>query len=44
MEKVDLNIIIPAAGLGSRFTSYGFTQNKFLLPIDAELTKMIEKR
>ena len=43
MEKVDLNIIIPAAGLGSRFTSYGFTQNKFLLPIDAELTKMIEK-
>jgi len=43
MEKVDLNIIIPAAGLGSRFASYGFTKNKFLLPIDVELTKMIEK-
>ncbi len=38
-----MNIIIPMAGLGSRFTKYGFTENKYLLPIDINLTKMIEK-
>ncbi len=31
------------AGLGSRFTKYGFTENKYLLPLDSDLTKMIEK-
>lgn len=40
---VKLNVIIPMAGLGSRFTEYGFTENKYLLPIDRQLTKMIEK-
>lgn len=39
----DLNIIIPMAGLGSRFVDYGFTENKYLLPIDITLTKMIDK-
>jgi dTDP-glucose pyrophosphorylase/quercetin dioxygenase-like cupin family protein len=42
-NKINLNIIIPMAGLGSRFTSYGFSENKYLLPIDNNLTKMIEK-
>ena len=37
-----MNIIIPMAGLGSRFTKYGFSTNKYLLPIDTNLTKMIE--
>ncbi len=36
------NIVIPMAGLGSRFTDYGFKINKYLLPIDDQLTKMIE--
>jgi hypothetical protein len=40
---VKLNVIIPMAGLGSLFTEYGFTENKYLLPIDRKLTKMIEK-
>jgi len=40
---VGVNVIIPMAGLGSRFTEYGFTENKYLLPIDKYLTKMIEK-
>lgn len=38
-----MNIIIPMAGLGSRFTTYGFSTNKYLLPINIEKTKMIEK-
>ncbi len=37
-----LNVIIPMAGLGSRFTDYGFTINKYLLPIDADLQPMIK--
>lgn len=36
------NIVIPMAGLGSRFTDYGFKTNKYLLPIDEKLTTMIE--
>ena len=40
--ETGLNIVIPMAGLGSRFTDYGFTKNKYLLPIDANLTPMIE--
>lgn len=40
---MSLNVLIPMAGLGSRFTKYGFTENKYLLPIDIDLTKMIEK-
>jgi len=31
------------AGLGSRFTTYGFSTNKYLLPVNIEKTKMIEK-
>uniref|UniRef100_A0A6C0KXY8 Nucleotidyl transferase domain-containing protein n=1 Tax=viral metagenome TaxID=1070528 RepID=A0A6C0KXY8_9ZZZZ len=37
-----MNVIIPMAGLGSRFTKYGFSMNKYLLPIDKRKTKMIE--
>ena len=42
-RKINLNVIIPMAGLGSRFTSYGFSENKYLLPINDNLNKMIEK-
>jgi dTDP-glucose pyrophosphorylase len=42
-EQTDLNVVIPMAGLGSRFTDYGFTTNKYLLPVDIHLTKMIER-
>jgi dTDP-glucose pyrophosphorylase len=42
-DNIDLNIIIPMAGLGSRFTEYGFKENKYLLPVDINLTKMIDK-
>jgi len=38
-----MNVIIPMAGLGSRFTKYGFSTNKYLLPVNLEKTKMIEK-
>jgi len=38
-----LNVVIPMAGLGSRFIKYGFKENKYLLPINSKLTKMIEK-
>ena len=38
-----MNVLIPMAGLGSRFTKYGFSTNKYLLPIDINKTKMIEK-
>lgn len=41
-NDIDLNIIIPMAGLGSRFTEYGFSENKYLLPVDINLTKMID--
>ncbi len=37
-----LNVIIPMAGLGSRFLDHGFTINKYLLPIDGFLTPMIK--
>jgi dTDP-glucose pyrophosphorylase len=39
----EINIVIPMAGLGSRFVKYGFQENKYLLPIDKNLVKMIEK-
>jgi dTDP-glucose pyrophosphorylase len=38
----EINIIIPMAGLGSRFSSYGFKTDKYLLPIDKNLLTMIE--
>jgi UDP-N-acetylglucosamine diphosphorylase / glucose-1-phosphate thymidylyltransferase / UDP-N-acetylgalactosamine diphosphorylase / glucosamine-1-phosphate N-acetyltransferase / galactosamine-1-phosphate N-acetyltransferase len=38
-----INIIIPMVGEGKRFVDYGFKINKFLLPIDKDLTPMIEK-
>lgn len=38
----EINIIIPMAGLGSRFVDYGFNENKYLLPMDEKLTKMID--
>lgn len=37
-----LQVVIPMAGLGTRFSSYGFKKNKYLLPIDTNLTPMIE--
>lgn len=40
---VELNVVIPMAGLGSRFLKYGFTEDKYLLPIDNTFTTMIEK-
>lgn len=43
INNTHLNIVIPMAGLGSRFKDYGFKENKYLLPIDKKLTKMIEK-
>ena len=42
-NDVELNVVIPMAGIGSRFKNYGFKENKYLLPIDSVLTKMIEK-
>lgn len=38
-----MNVIIPMAGLGSRFSNYGFSINKYLLPVDINKIKMIEK-
>ena len=35
-------VIIPMAGVGSRFSKYGFKKNKYLLPIDQSLTTMID--
>lgn len=37
-----LQVIIPMAGIGSRFKEYGFKVNKYLLPINTNLTYMIE--
>ena len=37
-----LQVVIPMAGVGSRFTSYGFNVNKYLLPVNIELESMIE--
>jgi NDP-sugar pyrophosphorylase family protein/mannose-6-phosphate isomerase-like protein (cupin superfamily) len=37
-----LQVVIPMAGLGSRFNEYGFTLNKYLLPINLDLDYMIE--
>lgn len=42
-EEITQQIVIPMAGLGLRFTSFGFKKNKYLLPIDQNLTTMIEK-
>lgn len=36
-----LQVVIPMAGIGSRFSSFGFTINKFLLPMN-EKQSMIE--
>jgi dTDP-glucose pyrophosphorylase len=38
-----MRVVIPMAGLGSRFSKYGFKKNKYLLPIDSALTPMITK-
>lgn len=38
-----MQVVIPMAGIGSRFKEYGFKTNKYLLPIDLELHYMIEK-
>lgn len=42
-NNIELNVVIPMAGLGSRFLKYGFTEDKYLLPIDNKFTTMIEK-
>lgn len=39
----DLIVVIPMAGKGSRFSMVGFKTNKYLLPINLNLDKMIEK-
>jgi dTDP-glucose pyrophosphorylase len=39
----DLVVVIPMAGLGSRFTDYGFKTNKYMLPINKDLDPMISK-
>jgi dTDP-glucose pyrophosphorylase len=41
--KLKMIIVIPMAGLGSRFTSYGFKTNKYLLPVNFNLTPMIHE-
>ena len=38
-----LQIVIPMAGIGSRFAEYGFKMNKYLLPINVSMELMIEK-
>ena len=38
-----MQVVIPMAGIGSRFKKYGFKENKYLLPINIELEYMIEK-
>jgi dTDP-glucose pyrophosphorylase len=38
-----MRVVVPMAGLGSRFTKYGFKNNKYLLPVDSKLTPMIIK-
>jgi len=37
-----LQVVIPMAGIGSRFRDYGFKMNKYLLPINIQLQSMIE--
>ena len=37
-----IQVVIPMAGIGSRFKTYGFRKNKYLLPINRDLTPMIE--
>lgn len=37
------NVIIPMAGIGSRFKEYGFAVDKYMLPMDLKGTTMIEK-
>jgi len=36
-------VVIPMAGLGSRFADFGFKTNKYLLPVDSKLTPMIHE-
>ena len=37
-----LQVVIPMVGLGTRFTSYGFRTNKYLLPVNTKGQTMIE--
>lgn len=37
-----LNVVIPMAGVGSRFRDFGFCSDKFCLPLDTRLETMIE--
>lgn len=37
-----LHVVIPMAGLGSRFSSRNFKKHKYLLPLDLKLTTMLE--
>jgi dTDP-glucose pyrophosphorylase len=37
-----IQVVIPMAGIGSRFKTYGFKKNKYLLPINTDLNPMIE--
>lgn len=41
-NKEKINAVIPMVGMESLFSSCGFSTDKYLLPIDKHLTKMIE--
>ena len=41
-NKEKINVVIPMVGIETLFSSYGFSIDKYLLPIDKYLTKMIE--
>jgi len=41
--RLPINVVIPMAGLGSRFSAYGFKEEKYLLPLNCSHTKMIEE-
>lgn len=38
-----MNVVIPMAGIGSRFRDYGFKTDKYLLPVNIQLEPMIMK-
>ena len=41
MKLYDIIVVIPMAGLGSRFSEYGFKKNKYMIPINKSLEPMI---
>lgn len=43
LARRPLQVVIPMAGLGSRFSTYGFRTNKYMLPVNINLDLMIHK-